>query len=178
MWHSRHFSSQNFLISFIYHEEGGYQLEVVDTHLRHWRENATHEHLTARCQEFLIFECNPSTLVKALEQALYQGYDDNIEILEISDTNLKLIIKTIQTVKVNIVLLLERVGDVDKLDRKWVVDNFMPLLALYAHRESATLTLDGVSEDSVSSNSRKLIQLNRFLTSAQILNIILVAMQF
>ena len=163
MWHSRHISSQNFLVSFSCHQDG-YQLEVVDTKLRHWRENATYEQLTARCEEFLIFEWNSDMLVEAMELELLYGTKGNIETVEISDKHLKLVIKTIKTVRVNTVLYLERVGERDSLDREWVVDNFMPLLALYAHRESDTLPPDSGSQDSVSSNIRKSLIISTLFT--------------
>ena len=80
-------------------------------------------------------------LIQAMEQELYYGTKDNMEIVDITDEHLELTIRTMKTVRVDTVLFLDRVGEKDKLDREWVVDNFMPLLSLYAHREGGTQPL-------------------------------------
>ena len=136
MWHSRVFSSRKFLASFTnLSDDKTYRFDVVDLQLRHWSEIPSFEQLVSRCDQLSGVELAPKQLILEMEQEVLTGQQDNIEVIDLSDKQLKLRVNKLKSLKVEYVLFLDRVGeDFDKLDRKWVVDTFMPILALHAHR--------------------------------------------
>ena len=136
VWHSRLFSSEKFLTRFkILSDEKTYQFDVVDLQLRHWREIPNLEQLASRCEQLSGVELAPKQLILEMEQEVLTGQQGNIEVIDISDKQLKLQVNKLKSLKVKYVLFLDRVSeDFDKLDRRWVADTFLPIMALHAHR--------------------------------------------
>ncbi|KAI6656393.1 hypothetical protein LOD99_1192 [Oopsacas minuta] len=146
VWHFRKFSTKKFLVKFTnISEEKTYKFDVVDLQLRHWCEIPTHEQLITRCEELTGVELAPPQLILEMEQEVLYGQHGNTEVLNITDKQLMLRVNKLRTLKVNNVLFLDRVDkDFEKLDRRWVVDTFVPLLALYAHKNDPAVLLGEV----------------------------------
>ena len=137
MWYSRLFSAEKFLTSFKHlSDDKTYKFDVVDLQLRHWCEIPSFAQLVSRCDQLAGVELAPEQLIVEMEQEVLTGQQDNIEVIDISDKQLKLQVNKLKSLKVEYVLCLDRVDeDFDKLDRKWVLDTFMPIMALHAHKD-------------------------------------------
>ena len=129
MWHFRRFSSENKFLVKLTRIQNSYELEVIDTKFRRWREHPTNSQLVVKCEELKGIELDPPKLITALEQEVLIGEDRNVTIYSISDSVLELHFSKI-VLKIDYKIKLESA----EVEREWFAENFLPLFALLASK--------------------------------------------